>query len=121
MIKIKLIFVIVFLSMFIWSCSPTPVSSPGFYGFIRDIDSKIGSVNYYRNSYLVSIGAGYVKIGKVSYWHAWYIIDLETRTCWFKVGTTLNNIDCCKLRGVKNAEPHLKFLTPQQCGAATNP
>lgn len=98
------------------ACAPSPVSSPGFKGIVGDIDSTPGEVKRFKDSKTVSIGAGWVKVGSNSYWNAWYIVDETTQSCWYKVGAQLEPLDCCKLKNVKNALPHLNFLTSNDCG-----
>ena len=90
-------------------CVATRVTPPGFRGYRADVSSKPGQDFGFTNGNIRTIGAGYAKIGDNSYWNAWYLIDKTTGTCWFKVGASMQALDCCKLRKIETAHKYIRF------------
>lgn len=42
-------------------------------------------------------------------------IDPVMRTCWFRVGSSIAEVDCCRFLRVKETKPFVKWKTAQQC------
>lgn len=68
-------------------------------------------------SQIVTVGAGRALVSDTGgdYWRLWYIIDPATRTCWFKVGDSVGELDCCRLRRVPVAVKHVGWLRSEDC------
>ena len=109
--------ILLLLSVLMTCCVPQPtaVSSPGYYGVRWDESSEPGELISKEKNSIVTIGAGLVDIGEESYWHAWYLIDRRTRTCWFKIGASLGEIDCCNLSRLHVARQYMVWLKVEKC------
>lgn len=60
------------------------------------VESHTGFVAKDAKSSVITIGAGEAIVSGTGdvYWRLWYIIDAKTRTCWFKLGDSVGELDC---------------------------
>jgi hypothetical protein len=75
------------------------------------VTSSPGMTRTSSDNPLITIGAGHAEIGPGVYWHAWYVIDKRTQTCWMTLGDAGAQLDCCALRRVSEAKPYLTWTS----------
>ena len=89
-----------------------------------EVQSSPNFVALDPESQIVTIGAGRAMISEQDeqdrYWRLWYIIDPATRTCWFKIGDSVGQLDCCRLWTVPKAKPFLVNRLRLNCPATGN-
>ncbi len=71
-------------------------------GFVQDSEA------------IVTIGGGQASIGTGAAWRAWYFVDRTSQTCWMEIG---GQVECCKVRHVKEALRYIKWETDQSCAS----
>jgi len=73
------------------------------------ITSTPGLTRASSDNPLITIGAGAAEIGGA--WHAWYVIDRRTRTCWMTFPPNFAQLDCCALLRVSEAQPYITWTS----------
>ena len=88
-------------------------------GMTACVSAAPGTVRTSGSSPLVTIGAGEAVVGGIGQaWLVWYVIDPRTQTCWMKLGDAGAQLDCCALRRVPEAAPHITWRTAEACASS---
>jgi hypothetical protein len=82
------------------------------------VSSAPGTVQTSAGNPIVTIGAGVSEVGGGNGWRVWYVIDTLTHTCWMKLGDSAGAMSCCDLLAVKEARPHLTWVSEASCQPA---
>lgn len=83
--------------------------------FVGCIHNEPGAVLINDENPVVTIGGGFADMGGGSEWRVFYYVDRRTQLCAMQVGVIGGPVSCCNVWRMKEARPHLKWLSAEAC------
>ncbi len=77
--------------------------------------TRSGAVHPSGDDSFVLISAGQLIVPRGPRPWIWYLVDRDTRTCWLRIGESINPLDCCALTRVAEARETVHWVTPESC------
>lgn len=91
------------------------------FGFFVTGCVELGAVLVDDEAPVVTIVGGTAATGTGSSWRVYYFIDRRTQLCAMEIGVIGGVVPCCDVWRLKEARPHLRWLSADKCTEQKEP